>query len=424
MSINERLNITTLLLALSTLAATSGCAVATESDEVTETQDEALKVPVDGTLVLVPLPKPTRPFPRLNLEQIVELSAGKDHTCARKLNGKVYCWGKTSYGQAGPANTNCYQGVPCVTQPTLVGIVANQIELGYDFSCAVDTAGQGLCWGANHNMQLGNGTWSQTANFPANAQPIKFNGAPLNLATISAGDHSACAITAGARNVLCWGMAGWGSYPSNAGNPNPQPLLNNGGILLDRIDAISTWFAGACITFNLTGGLGTENYCWVGATASGRSNLNYAFDSSATRISTQSTSVCADKANGTVQCFGSNWQGELGNGTTTNSSTPVTVSAGGVALHGVSMGENHACALDAGGFPYCWGNLGNPGGSTTAVAVSTPVPLSSLASGDLHTCGIGSDGHIYCWGNNTYGQIGNGTWQNANLVATQLTDPL
>jgi alpha-tubulin suppressor-like RCC1 family protein len=420
MSINERLNVTTtLLLAWSAVAATMGCAVSTDEGEgAVETQDDALMLP-PGVVTLTPLNPITRfPRPRPNLEALVEISAGRNHTCVRKLNGKVYCWGMTSYGQAGTQNTTCYQGVPCVTAPTFTGVVANQVELGYDHTCAVDTAGQGICWGANHNMQLGNGAWSQSSNFPASAQPAKFNGAPIIFSRISAGDFSTCGIAASNGSVFCWGIAGPGAYPSGTGNPNPAPLMNSGGIVLDRIDSISTGFAGACITFNLTNNLGTENYCFLGMSANGRANLNYAWDSSATRISAQSNSYCADKANGTVECFGSNMLGELGNGTTANSSAPVTV-GNGTALHGVSMGEHHACALDATGNPLCWGN-----GVLSPVPVATPVPLTQLASGDLHTCGLGTDGHIYCWGNNTYGQIGNGSFQNTNVGVTVLSDPL
>lgn len=422
MSIHERLNVTaiTLLFALGAVAATTGCAVATDEDEgALQTQDEALKVPPD-VVTLTPLSPIARlpKLPRFNQEQLMEISAGRNHTCVRKLNGKLYCWGMTSYGQAGPANTTCYQGVPCVTAPTLVPVTAIQVELGYDHTCALDTSGQARCWGANHNMQLGNGAWSNGTNLPAAAQPAKFNGAPILFSQISAGDFSTCGVAQGTGNVFCWGIAGAGSYPTSPGNPNPAPLRNSGGILLDRIDNIAMGFAGGCITFNLTNNLGTENYCFIGLDANGRANINYTFDSSATRISAQSNSTCADMANGTVQCFGTNWQGELGNGTTTNSSVPVTV-GGGMALHGVSMGEHHACALDTSGNAVCWGN-----GVLNPTPVASPVPFMSLASGDLHTCGIGVDGHIYCWGNNTYGQIGAGSWQNTNLGVTQLSDPL
>ena len=417
---HERLNVTTttiMLLALCAVSANTGCAVATDEDEgAVATQDEALRLPPDG-VTLTPItkfPKPQRP----NFEQLVEISAGRNHTCVRKANGKVYCWGMTSYGQSGTPTATCYQGVPCVTAPTFTGITAIQVELGYDHSCAVDTGGQGVCWGANHNMQLGNGAWSNGSNFPANAQPAKLNGAPILFSQLSAGDFSTCGITAGARNVVCWGIAGAGAYPSGTGNPNPTLLLNSGGILLDRIDSITTGYAGACITFNLTNNLGTENYCFVGMNAAGRVSLKYAWDSSATRISAQSNAYCADKANGTVQCFGINWQGELGNGTQTHSQVPVTV-GGGMPLRGVSMGQNHACALDPAGFPLCWGN-----GVLSPAPVTTPVPLTQLASGDLHTCGLGTDSHIYCWGNNTYGQIGNGTFQNTSVGVTQLSDPL
>jgi hypothetical protein len=392
-----------LLVAIGLVASTTACAVQMDGEERTGEQELAAKLPPGGGGDT----KPPIDWPSV-LDQLVEISAGNHHTCVRKLNGNVYCWGLTSYGQAGPANTTCLSGFPCVTQPQSVGIKAQQVDLGYDHSCVVERFGSGRCWGANHNAQLGNGSVVITPNLPASSQPVAFNGSALAFSSLSAGSFTSCGIEAGTGQVFCWGMAGPGAYPAGSGVSTPNPLRNGGGIVLDRIDAISTSHAGACITFNLTNGAGTENYCFVGTNANGNSNPVYSFDQSALRISTQSTFTCADKANGTVECFGYGGEGQLGDGAQTNSSTPVLV-GNGMPLHGVSAGDSQACALDPAGTVHCWGNLSS-GGSTTPVAVSTPVPLTSVAAGGKHACGLGNDGNIYCWGSNTYGQLGAGSW--------------
>jgi len=392
------------LVAIGLVAATTACAVQTDGEEAGEQELAAKLPPGSGTI-------DTSPIKQL-FEQLVEISAGNNHTCVRKANGNVYCWGLSSYGQAGPASTTC-SGYACVTQPQFVGMKALQIDLGYDHSCVVDRFGSGRCWGSNANAQLGNGSVGLAVNLPAASLPIAFNGSPLVFSSLSSGSFTSCGIEAGTGQVFCWGMAGPGAYLGGSGVSTPNPLRNSGGIVLDRIDAISTSHAGACITFNLTIG-GTENYCFVGSDASGNSNINYAFDASAVRISTQSTFTCADKSNGTVECFGYGLEGQLGDGQQTNSSTPVLV-GGGMQLRGVSTGDSQACALDPAGTPHCWGNLSN-GGSTTPVAVSTPVPLTALAAGFKHACGLGNDGNIYCWGSNQFGQLGTGGTKKATGV--------
>ena len=415
-AVAKRSPLASFVLVLGVVAPATACAVATDDSELTSTEADALRLPPGsgggGGIGTHP------PFPSIG-ETLVEISAGKNHTCVRKLNGKVYCWGLTRYGQAGPSSTTCLSGSPCVMQPSFTGITAIQVELGYDHTCVVDSVGAGRCWGANHNAQLGNGSVGILPTFPASSQPVLFNGAPLSFSMISAGDFSVCGVTNGARNVFCWGSAGPGGF-SGPGVPTPNPLMNEWGIVLDNIGSVSTWFAGGYIQFNLTTG-GTDNYFFRGMEANGRAHFEPAFDQGATRISAQRSSACADKTNGTVECFGYNGNGELGDGTQNNSNVPVTV-GGGMALHGVSSGESQACALNPSGTAFCWGNAAN-GGSLSPVAVTTPVPLTAVAAGEQHACGLGNDGHIYCWGHNENGQLGTGAWQNTTLPAVQALDP-
>src|SRR5690606_4796523 len=110
---------------------------------------------------------------------------------------------------------------------------------------------------------------------------------------------------------------------------------------------------------------------------------------------------------------------QLGNGTDSDSHTPVAVAApAGVKLSNVGVGYTHACAEGSNDTLYCWGfnsvgQLGNgtTEGSTTPVAVAAPagVVLSNVGAGRYHACAEGSDGKHYCWGFNTYGQLGDGT---------------
>jgi len=125
--------------------------------------------------------------------------------------------------------------------------------------------------------------------------------------------------------------------------------------------------------------------------------------------------ACALVSGGTIWCWGYNSYGELGNGTTTNSSTPVTVS-GITTATAVAAGNSHTCALLSGGTVQCWGNnSGEQLGNGTTINSSTPVTVSGIttatavATGTLHTCALLSGGTVRCWGINNYGQLGNGT---------------
>jgi alpha-tubulin suppressor-like RCC1 family protein len=133
---------------------------------------------------------------------------------------------------------------------------------------------------------------------------------------------------------------------------------------------------------------------------------------------------CALLKNGTVVCWGSNNYGQLGNGTTTSStSAPVPVT-GLTNVVQLSAGGDHACAVQSGGNLYCWGNntngqIGN--NATTNVLAPVQVPLSTgsnpvlgVSCGGFHTCAVNIYGFVYCWGANGFGQIGNNTTTEAH----------
>jgi Regulator of chromosome condensation (RCC1) repeat len=118
----------------------------------------------------------------------------------------------------------------------------------------------------------------------------------------------------------------------------------------------------------------------------------------------------------------------LGDGTTTERDSPVTI-AGGLTFAAVSTGgdrsgNGHACGLT--GAAYCWGanETGQPGTGTYGYS-SSPIPIpvaggltfTAVAVGSnepgyaglAHTCGVTTAGAAYCWGLNGNGQLGVGT---------------
>ncbi|MGL5828407.1 MAG: RCC1 domain-containing protein [Angustibacter sp.] len=114
---------------------------------------------------------------------------------------------------------------------------------------------------------------------------------------------------------------------------------------------------------------------------------------------------------GSVSCWGVNNQGQLGDGTRTNRSTPVVVRGLGAGVRGISVGTDHACAVTAEQRIRCWGSnssgqLGVPGTAAQVVPQSVPLPgaVRSLSAGQHYTCALTVD--VYCWGRNFGGQLG------------------
>jgi len=136
------------------------------------------------------------------------------------------------------------------------------------------------------------------------------------------------------------------------------------------------------------------------------------------QIATGDDHSCARVSGGALKCWGANWYGELGDGTTVDKNTPVTVS--GFSSNGllVDGGDFHTCAIDYSHGLKCWGfNYFGQLGDGTTVDRSQPVDVSGLSSGVTvisagftHSCALTSAGGVKCWGDNSYGQLGDGSY--------------
>jgi alpha-tubulin suppressor-like RCC1 family protein len=126
--------------------------------------------------------------------------------------------------------------------------------------------------------------------------------------------------------------------------------------------------------------------------------------------------TCGVTSSGSAYCWGHNLFGQLGDGTTTDRTTPVAVS-GGLTFEAVSADNSHTCGVTSSGSAYCWGlnSAGKLGDGTTTRRYTTPVAVSggltfeAVSAGRYHTCGLTTGGSAYCWGDNGYGQLGDGT---------------
>ncbi|MFO0562956.1 MAG: hypothetical protein U0269_33355 [Polyangiales bacterium] len=315
--------------------------------------------------------------PNINAARLV--AAGATHSCITDQSGKVQCWGSSDQGELG-MNT----GLSRQTTPVTVTINGTDTDrslgLGNRFSCARDVNDAVHCWGRNDGGRLGyagNSDSTQTLTFDSGMATA------LTTVRLAVGSDHACAETINGMNehdIYCWGSRSAGQSGNGvSASPYERPTM-----LDDR--------AGIAMRTPLNDLVaGSTHTCFV---ASGGPNAGKAF------------------------CFGGNGFGQLGNGTTNNSDTPVNAlnTAGIIRL---AAGDTHTCALSGpsgSGTIWCWGNndsrqVGSPSPSMIAnpqvVNIHPEGPelhATEIAAGGNTTCAI-AVGRLFCWGSSSYGQL-------------------
>jgi hypothetical protein len=287
--------------------------------------------------------------------------------CAVSSEGGVWCWGYNSDGNLGDG-TNKISFTPIAVSQLSSGVKSLSVSHGADGStaCAVKSDGSVWCWGYNGygTGVLGAG-WSR--GVPSQIQG--FTGQPVS---VSVGDGSACVLTTGG-GVECWGSNGQGQLGigSKADSALPEPVSG----ISSGATAVSVGSGYACAIVN--GGV----QCWGanGFTASTLPQAVPGLASGATALSVGGPSLasCA-VVNGGVRCWGDNAYGELGDGTTTSSPTPVTVAHLPGPIDTVSVGFNFACALATSGNVWCWD--GPKGYPAVPHRIAAPAPISDAGA--------------------------------------------
>ena len=332
------------------------------------------------------------------------ITTGGFDSCAIVPGGTVECWGYNYNGQLGNGTTENSS-----TPVTVTGLTgARALSAGDLSTCAVLSPGYADCWGDNTDGELGDDR-SVSSLTPVEAVDI----GPATL--IAVGDDYACATPA----IECWGDNEEGQTgPGFLGGfaLTPQPVT---GLGVTEVTALAAQGMSTCGL--LTGG--TVD-CW-GANANGQLGNGTTTDSGTpvpvsgltrtTAIAGGDVHACALLTGGTVDCWGDNTYGELGNGTTTDSSTPVAVS-GLSGVTAIAAGNYHTCALLTGRTVECWGyNAGGELGNGTTTDSSIPVAVrgltgvTAISAGGGDTCAIVTGGTVECWGDNAEGELGDGT---------------
>ena len=310
--------------------------------------------------------------------EFASVSAGGMHTCGVTTSGVAYCWDYNYYGQLGDGSTSSSD----VPVPVAGGHTFHSVSTGWHHTCGVTTGGTVYCWGENTHGQLGSIPPSESCGrFVCSLAPVRV-GSQLTFASVSAGPSYTCANT-GSGDGHCWGNNGWGQ--------------RGDGLLPDGPDDLP---------------LPKRPYYWEPRPIAGGQTFAV--------LSAGGRHTCATTTTGFLYCWGANAYGELAIATTQTSGS----CAGIPCLNepqlslarqfaAVSAGGYHTCAVTADGAAYCWGsNSEGQLGDGCHIDADEPVPVlggltfESVSAGQAHTCGITEHGAAYCWGNNSYGQLG------------------
>ena len=290
---------------------------------------------------------------------------GGVHTCAINSLSSLYCWGTNWNGAVGDGTTTDHLA------PVLVAgsVSFTQVATGSGHSCALSDLGDAYCWGRNYAGQLGDGT--STAS---RTSPFAVAGG-LNFSVIRAGSKHTCALVTTSGLAYCWGANGLGQIGNGAGGVSDtgkvtSPTAVSGGRAYTQLDAGGSHNCAIA---------GNFSYCW-GWNGYGQ-------------IGVSSSETCAAAR----PC----------------AKTPVRLPAN-LHLVAVGLGTSHSCGLDSGGSLSCWGNNthGQIGDGTTTNRPSpvtvNGVTLKNIRGGNSFTCGVGIDNNAYCWGINIFGALGTG----------------
>ncbi|MDO9016935.1 MAG: hypothetical protein Q8S73_20280 [Deltaproteobacteria bacterium] len=290
------------------------------------------------------------------LADVVEVDAGSEHTCARRADGSVWCWGIGDQGALGNGRFT-----PIQPAPVRVGDLADAqgISCGGGFSCARSTSRGAVCWGANTNGELGDGTLLNRGVPVVVAAPV--GATALGLPSAGQGGH-ACASRPGTREVYCWGKNLYGQLGNNLTSaPMPTPATTEP---YDALDQVTTGGFHTCSRV-----ASHQIFCW-GANGAGQLGGAGTLDrypsprvvllgtDDVEQIALGGAFSCVLRTGGRVTCWGTNGRGQLGDGTTTRRQVPRDVGGLLDAVEAVA-GEDFACARRATGAVVCWGANGD-----------------------------------------------------------------
>ncbi|MBT3221704.1 MAG: hypothetical protein HN348_21715, partial [Proteobacteria bacterium] len=381
------------------------------------------------------------------LSDVVQVAAGSDFFCARRVGGLVSCWGDNRFGQLGDGSKTPSEAPVSVK----LKVKAEELTAGDEHACIRTALGEQFCWGRNQFGQLGNGvvgnlrhsaepraigdlnnavqvhasdttscvaredgsvwcTGKTIGGGGAHTSTLEQIGGINSAISVATGEFAACALL-DSKELNCWNNVPF--EPPRIDDKKDHAWRTPQDPFLDEISQLSiTSRHGCTIRKNNTFCWGDNNHAqmgWVDFTSANRPMLVPThFDA----VSTGHGFTCGIDC-GRIWCAGLNNAGQLGREGETNVFEMVEGVTDAIAL---DSGWAHSCAIRQTGGVVCWGDnsqrtLGTEAGPEVhgQVEVAGLDKITQVAAGKSVSCALQSTGQVYCWGQNTWGEVGDGT---------------
>ena len=390
-------------------------------------------------------------------KKIISISAGGVHTVAIDEEGKVYTWGNNEVGQLGDGTTTNSVLPICISdkENELKGKRIVDISAGYGHTVAIDEEGKVCTWGYNKDGQLGDGTTTNSV-LPICISDKDNELKGKKIINISAGVVHTVALDEEGK-VYTWGDNEVGQLGDGKANDIVAPIhihsaepicLTDKQNELKRMKTVKVVTEKTeVITEVISLAESGKIYIWEVGEGTAIYALPICISDEDTElkgkrivdISAGKNYTVALDEEGKVYACGNNEDGQLGDGTTTNSPLTICISDKENELKGkkiisISAGGRYTVALDEEGKVYTWGYNydGQLGDGTTTNSV-LPICISdkenelkgkrivNISAGYGHTVAIDEEGKVYTWGGNYYGQLGDGT-KNDSKVPICISD--
>ena len=334
---------------------------------------------------------------------VTQIASGQYHTLVLKSDGTVWAWGYNYSGQLGNGTT-----IDSSTPVQVIGL-SNiiYISAGNSHSMALKSDGTVWTWGLNSSGQIGNGTTTNRTT------PIQVTGLN-NVKAISAGGSHSIALKSDG-TVWAWGLNGSGQLGDGTTTSSTTPVQVQG---LNDIAAVSAGGSYSLILKNdgTVGAWGSNSNGQLGdGTTTSRTTPGQVTGlSGITAISAGEYHVMALKSDGTVWAWGLNVYGQLGIAIAIPPFALVPAQVQSLnGITAISAGSYHSMALKNDETVWTWGfnsygqlGDGTTANSTTPVEVTDLEGVTAISAGGSHSIALKSDETVWVWGSNQYGQFG------------------
>lgn len=345
----------------------------------------------------VPTGNPTTPG---RCARPVDVYAGVHFACVRYESGRVRCWGNG--GSSAFAANQISTGHTAVSQPVIgsmgAAVVVSSMGIGDQNGCGANSDGRVVCWGASYS---GTGGFPNHIGGITDARQVSFRG-----------EHGCAVLATG--NVVCWGtnthgQLGDGTTTTRIWEP-AVPVVGLSGVV--RVAA--GWGHSCALRGDgrvFCWGLNTSGQLGDGSTTNRTTPVATLSLTNAVALWVGDQSSCARVSDGRVFCWGRNAEGQLGDGTTSNRTMPTEIPAWRDAT-AMSLGRGTTCAILRGEVHCTGANAYGQVGDGSTTNRSTPVRVGTLTNtiaidvGTGFACALDRDANVRCWGRDEYGQIG------------------